>query len=164
MLGDGETRNGRASQGIEQLNGRIADGKASGRATGGSDFKSKLGKGLHGRLERHPCADGVLRGIAAIEPTSDGVTCKAEHAAVVTFDLTDQRIVNIVDLTGQFLDAMSRTQLTGQGFGQRGKTRNICKQGCALHAVGHVFATAQSTLTVLWEVGVEAGHGNDFLQ
>src|SRR5439155_24846103 len=78
------------------------------------------GEGTHGRLQGKGAFHGAGgRGpVGVVEPASNGISCKADHAPAILFDFGNQRGIYRAQVFGQFLRALPRSQRFTQGFGQ----------------------------------------------
>ena len=72
--------------------------------------------------------------VIAVEPTRDRIAGKPDHAATVSVQFADQRVIYIAEVNGQLFRATLRPQIARQRFRERGETRDVGEQCRAIGA------------------------------
>ncbi len=162
MLGLGQALQGRAGQRVDEANVGITHDEAARGAHGHRGLHGERERGALGRLHGYEALHGLLHGqrgrdgaqaVIVVEPTGDGVARKGDRTAAPTVQLTDQGIVDVVQVARQFLGAALRTQLAQQRLGQRGEARDIRKERGALRAVRQRGAVCERLAPIHGDVG-----------
>ena len=98
----------------EAPDGTRGDRDLHAQGNGATGVRPDFGELSHGRLHRQGGSGGAAA-IVAVQPAGDRVTAEADHAATIPVQFSDQRVVDPIQVIGEFFGAPSGAQLAGPG-------------------------------------------------